>query len=82
MEQEGRGRIYEKWSVSEFILKDLIDHTLADGLDTRCEEKNEKVSKVLSETILLVNQGLLTDTVKVKGEQVLRSKMEVKAIQT
>lgn len=42
MEQEGRGRIYEKWSVSEFILKDEIDHTLADGLDTRCEEKMRK----------------------------------------
>lgn len=35
-----------------------IDHTLADGLDTRCEEKNEKFSKVLSETILLVNQAI------------------------
>ena len=29
MEQEGRGRIYEKWSVSEFILKEeLTTHLL------------------------------------------------------
>lgn len=57
MEQEGRSRIYEKWSVSGFILKAELTR-LADGLDMRYEEKNEKFSKVLGNSILLIHQAI------------------------
>lgn len=72
MGQDDRNGIYEKWSVSRFILKcELIK--LADGVDVRYKEKRENFYRVSGNHPSIKP---LTDIAKIRGGTGLGGKVK------